>query len=125
MTNSNDNTVTPIRTTDNSAGQPIPVGSVPDGIVVSPNGKTVYVATILGGSVTPIDTSTNKAGNSIYVGRPVAMAITPNGKTLYVATGDDGDTDEHGHQQVGTTNRCEQPSCAGSHSERKDDLRYQ
>ena len=77
------------------AGKPIKVGSQPDFIAITPNGKTAYV--INGGSgntgpatVTPISTATNTAGKPITVGgRDVAfpdfIAITPNGKTAYVS----------------------------------------
>ena len=68
-------TVTPIRTTTNTAGPPIPVGNEPFGIAITPNGKTAYVT---GGtdSVTPIRTATNTAGPPITVGGPNAIAIT-------------------------------------------------
>jgi DNA-binding beta-propeller fold protein YncE len=37
------NTVTPVRTANNTALPPIPVGGEPFAVVVTPNGKTVYV----------------------------------------------------------------------------------
>ena len=37
------NMVTPIRTAANTARPPIPVGGQPFAIVVTPNGRTVYV----------------------------------------------------------------------------------
>jgi len=56
--------------------------------VITPNGKTVYVASVgMGsvGSVTPIRTAANKARKAIPVGdSPDALAVTVNGKTVYV-----------------------------------------
>ena len=79
-------TVTPIDTSTNTAGTPIVVGSGPEGVAITPDGKTAYVANMGLGSVTPIDTSTNTAGTPIAVGSgPDAIAITPDGKTAYVA----------------------------------------
>ena len=88
IVNNGSDTVTPIRT----AGKAIKVGSEPDAIAITPNGKTAYVAN--GGdamrtsdTVTPIRTATGKAGKAINVGTgPDAIAITPNGKTAYVTS---------------------------------------
>jgi YVTN family beta-propeller protein len=79
-------TVTPVNLTSQKAGQAISVGSDPDAIVSTPDGRTVYVANSGSGTVTPIDTATDRAGPSIQVGAdPVALAVTPDGKTVYVA----------------------------------------
>lgn len=77
-----------------------------DGMAITPNGRTLYVATQPPGTqkqvsapgdtdayscisprgeVTPIATATNTAGRPIRVGcRPLSIAITPDGKTIYV-----------------------------------------
>ena len=78
--------MTPIDIATNTAGTPIPVGSGPDAIAITPDGKTAYVVdggaisnTNFNGSVTPIDTATNTAGPAIQVGLgPDAIAITPD-----------------------------------------------
>ena len=51
----------------------------PDGIAITPDGRTVYVANIGSGTVTPIDTATNTPGKPIPVppGLPQSVAITP------------------------------------------------
>jgi YVTN family beta-propeller protein len=78
--------VTPITTATNTAGPPIAVGIDPEFIVITPDGKTVYVANGGSDTVTPITTATNTAGPPIAVGSlPDAIAITPDGKTVYVA----------------------------------------
>jgi YVTN family beta-propeller protein len=92
IVNNGSDTVTPIRTATKTAGKAIKVGSEPDAIAITPNGKTAYVAN--GGdamrtsdTVTPIRTATGKAGKAINVGTgPDAIAITPNGKTAYVTS---------------------------------------
>jgi DNA-binding beta-propeller fold protein YncE len=88
--------ITPIDTATNTAGAMIVLpessGAVGhfSGMVVTPNGKTAYVANATSsadsGSVTPIDVATNTAGTAIEVGGYAdALVISPNGKTVYVA----------------------------------------
>ncbi len=88
--NNRSDTVTPINTATDTADPPIPVGSSPSAIAITPNGQTAYVANIGDGTVTPISTATNTAGSAISVGQlPSSVAIMPDGKTAYVAnTGD-------------------------------------
>ena len=78
--------VTPINTATNILGTPIPVGTTPLGVVITPDAKTVYVANFGSNNVTPINTATNTAGAPIPVGsNPTGLAVTPDGKTVYVA----------------------------------------
>ena len=90
----NDNgTVTPVDTTANTLGTPIPIAPIVLGAAITPNGKTVYVANVTTtgfpgaiGFVTPIDTATNAAGTPINVGyNPRGLAVSPDGTTIYVA----------------------------------------
>lgn len=82
----------PIDTATGTPGAPIRVGVTgpglhdqPDGIVITPDGRTVYVANIGSGTVTPIDTATNTPGEPVEVGvRPRAIVITPDSRTAYV-----------------------------------------
>src|ERR1019366_1816311 len=75
----------------NTAGPPIPVGSYPEGIAITPDGKTAYVANYISDTVTPIATATNTAGPPITTGNtPQGIAITPDGKTAYVANNSSG-----------------------------------
>jgi DNA-binding beta-propeller fold protein YncE len=79
-------TLTPVPTTTDIPGQPIPLGFGPgmQMMAVTPDGKTIYV-TQGTGSVTPVSTVTNKAGKPIPVGQGSAqILITPDGKTAYV-----------------------------------------
>ena len=60
----------------------------PKGVVVSPDGKTVYVATGRANSVAVIDAASRKVLAMIAVGeRPWGIAITPDGRQLYTANG--------------------------------------
>ena len=43
VANSGSNTVTPIAVATNTAGAPIPTGSVPQSIAITPDGQTAYV----------------------------------------------------------------------------------
>jgi YVTN family beta-propeller protein len=71
-------TATPIATATNTAGPPITVGSRPFTIVITPDGRTAYVANGASGTVTPIATATNTAGPPITVGSgPFGIAMTP------------------------------------------------
>jgi len=85
VTNIGSGTVTPIEVATNKPGAEIKVGKEPDGVAVTPDGKTVYVTNIGSGTVTPIEVATNKPGPEIKVGsNPVGIAVTPDGKTVYV-----------------------------------------
>src|SRR6202034_1856941 len=75
-------TVTPVNLTSRKAGKAIPVGTDPQAIAVTPNGRTAYVLDWGGGTVTLIDTATDTAQRPIRVGSfPSAIAISPDGGT--------------------------------------------
>lgn len=92
-------TVIPVSTVTRKAGKPIPVpgaGQTPSTLAITPDGKTVYVASALG-TVTPISTATNKAGKAIGFGfndsaGTAHLALSPNGKTLYAFGSDPNKT---------------------------------
>jgi YVTN family beta-propeller protein len=70
--------VTPITTATNKPGTPINVGSGPQIVAITPNGKTAYVTNYGSGTVTPITTATNATGTPIKVGKdPERLTITP------------------------------------------------
>src|SRR5580698_3234035 len=90
VVNQEDGTVVPISVASQAPGRPVRVGSGPDDIALTPNGRTVYVANQASGTVTPVSTRTRKAGKAIRVSDPGAIAITPDGRTAYVANADAG-----------------------------------
>jgi predicted alpha-1,2-mannosidase len=89
VSNYSDNTVTPVDTTTDTAGPPIPVGSGPDGMTVV--GGDLFVANNNSNNVTVIGTSTNVVIKTIPVGSVAAdVAATPDGKTVWVSNFGDG-----------------------------------
>ncbi|MGD0983346.1 MAG: YncE family protein [Acidimicrobiales bacterium] len=75
------------------------VGTYPDAIAITPDGKRAYVTNYTSNSVTPIDLGTGKVLPAIQLGStagPAGIAITPDGATAYVtdagASGTLGDT---------------------------------
>jgi YVTN family beta-propeller protein len=64
----------------------IAVGSSPQGVAVTPDGKTVFVVNGVSDSVSTIDVKTRRKNpTDIGVGdRPDAVAVTPDGKTAFV-----------------------------------------
>jgi YVTN family beta-propeller protein len=91
VVNSASASVTPVNLATRHAAAPIPVGSDPQAIAVTPDGRSAFVVNTGSGTVTPISTSTRRTGPPIPVGRdPQAIAITPNGSTAYVVNGGSG-----------------------------------
>ena len=73
--------MTPIRTATNTAGPPIPVGSGPFDIAITPNGRTAYILNFSGDTVTPIRTATNTAGHPSQSGTsPSASRSRPTAR---------------------------------------------
>ncbi|HEY5990346.1 MAG TPA: YncE family protein [Streptosporangiaceae bacterium] len=69
----------------------IHVGLRPLAMVVTPDGRTLYVANADSGTVTPITIATGKSATPIPVGEdPCALAVTPDGRTLYAGNADVG-----------------------------------
>ena len=61
------------------------VGTLPDGVTVSPDGSHAYVANGNGNSVSVIDTATNTVAATIPVGAaPWGVAFSPDGSHAYV-----------------------------------------
>jgi len=71
---------------------PMPEGSLPMGLVLSPDESMLYVANGRGQTVTAIDLASRQVVNSVVVGpRPWGLAISPDGTTLYSANGPSDD----------------------------------
>jgi YVTN family beta-propeller protein len=78
--------VTPIALAGGRRGAPIPVGTLPDAIALSPDDRTAYVVDSGSDEVTPIDTLTRRARPAIPVGHePNAIAISPDGAIAFVS----------------------------------------
>lgn len=77
--------VYPADTATDMLGTPIPTGTNPRAIAITPNGQAAYVANVGSGDVTPINLATGTPGPGIPVGsRPDGIAITPDGTTAFV-----------------------------------------
>jgi DNA-binding beta-propeller fold protein YncE len=74
--------VTPISTTTNTPGKPIPVRK-PVTVAFSGDGRTAFVTGL--GMVTPVSTATNTPGRTFSTGtHPDLLAFAPDGRTVYV-----------------------------------------
>jgi hyaluronoglucosaminidase len=82
--------VTAINVRTNRVVANIGVSGSPYGMVITPNGKTGYVAGLYSFQVTPINLSTNMPGPYIdmYPSEPAAFGVTPNGATVYTLSAD-------------------------------------
>jgi len=71
--------------TNTVIGSAIPVGSIPLGLAVTPDGRKVYVANFNGNTVSVIDTATTTV-TSIPLSEPHDVAVSPDGSKVYVAS---------------------------------------
>jgi hyaluronoglucosaminidase len=79
-----------------TAAKNFAVGTFPDAVAVTPNGKTALVANYGTGTLTPINLLTGKVLPAIQAGAgPAGVAVTPNGKMAYVT--------DAGSAPIGTT----------------------
>jgi YVTN family beta-propeller protein len=91
--------LTVINATTSTTEATIAVGTGPDDLVVSPDGRTLYVSNFGAGSdttpltlptvpgtVSVVDTATNSVRHTITVGlAPDAIAVSPDGRAIYVS----------------------------------------
>ena len=83
--NFKDNTVSVIDTARAAVVGTIPVADGPHGMLLSPDGKTLYVSGDGSSQVSVIDTATDRVVRSLAVGRaPHGLAQTPEGRRLLV-----------------------------------------
>ena len=84
--NFKDNTVSVIDTVAEKVVATIPVAAGPHGIVISPDGRWVYVCGDGSSAVSVIDTLTDSVARTIEVGKgPHGNRLTADGKILLVA----------------------------------------
>lgn len=82
-----DQAVAVLDTATNRVLKTIPV-TAPDGLIVTPDGKKVYVSSADSGSVKVIGTSDDAIVASIDVGaKPAGIAVTPDGSRIVVSVG--------------------------------------
>ena len=80
-----DNAIAVLDTGTNRVQGTIPVPQGPHGIVITPDGRKVYVSSDGASAVSVIDTQTDKVVRSIEVGaNPHGLAISPDGRQVLV-----------------------------------------
>src|SRR6202023_2922587 len=81
-----DNTVAVLDTGTNHVTKTIPVPAGPHGLVITPDGRSVYVSSDGASTVSVIDTATDAVTKRIDVGKaPHGLALTPDATTVLVA----------------------------------------
>ena len=76
----------------NKIVQEIPTGAEPEGVLLSEDGKVLYVTSEVGDLVHMMDTDSGKVVKDVVVGtRPRRFAATPDGKDLWVTAELSGD----------------------------------
>ena len=84
--------VTVIDATTDTIIDTIPVGTVPTGIAVSPDGHRVYVSNGVDATVSVIDAATDTVIDTVPVGAtPAGVSVHPDGSRVYVANSGDDD----------------------------------
>jgi YVTN family beta-propeller protein len=81
-----DNAVAVLDTGTNHVTKTIPVPAGPHGLVITPDGRSVYVSSDGASTVSVIDTATDAVTKRIDVGKaPHGLALTPDATTVLVA----------------------------------------
>jgi DNA-binding beta-propeller fold protein YncE len=89
VANYQDATVTPIALPSLRPGPPVPAGSEPTAVLVTPDGSTALVADFQTSTVTPIRLATMTPGPAIGVaGNPTGIAARSTSTSAYVSGGD-------------------------------------
>ena len=69
----------------------IPVGKEPEGIALSPDGKTLWIGHRAAGLISVIDTATNKVTGTLTAGQmPLRLSYAPDGKRVYAVNPQEG-----------------------------------
>jgi YVTN family beta-propeller protein len=70
----------------------VPVGEDPEGLALSPDGRTLWVAVAGSGSVVVLDAAADRALDTLAAGRrPVSVAFTPDGRLALVTDAEGND----------------------------------
>ncbi len=78
-------TVSVINSVTNTVVATIPVGALPQGVAITPNGQFVYVTNQNSGTMSKIDTSSNTVIATIPVGSsPKGVTVSPDGNSVFV-----------------------------------------
>jgi len=92
VVNTATNTLCTTSTCRSGATYPIPVGTTPSVVAVTPNNKQVYVLNSGSGSVSVISTATDTVTATISMPQAIDLAISPDGTKVYVSADNTGPT---------------------------------
>jgi YVTN family beta-propeller protein len=113
-----DNAIAVLDTGTNRVQGTIPVPQGPHGIVITPDGRKVYVSSDGASAVSVIDTQTDKVVRSIEVGaNPHGLAISPDGRQVLVGCLWDESGGAHRHQY---RSDCAALACAHAPQQRAE-----
>ncbi|MFF1745259.1 YncE family protein, partial [Streptomyces mirabilis] len=88
VTNQQDNTLSVIDAHTYKVLATVRIGTAPEGVAVTPDGRNVYIANNGSAQVSVLDTRNNKITTTVSVEKsPTGVSITPDGRSLYVANG--------------------------------------
>ena len=89
VSNEKDNTITVLDSTSLQIIKTIPVGARPRGILLSKDGKSLYVCTSDADHIEVVDLASYTVSRTLPSGPdPEFFALSPDGKTLYAANED-------------------------------------
>ena len=80
--------LTPITTATGKAGRPLKLWSPAVAMLMTPDGRFIYVSDYYHGIVTVVRTATNSIVTRITVNDAMALAMAPDGKTVYAGGAD-------------------------------------
>jgi YVTN family beta-propeller protein len=88
VANNQSGTVSVISTPGNTVVKEIPVGSLPQAVAITPDGRFVYVSNRNSGTLSKIDTSSDTVVANINVGFPAeGVTVSPDGTSVFVLVG--------------------------------------
>ena len=98
VTNEKDNTVSVVDLDTWTVTKTVDVGRRPRGIIMSPDGKELYICASDDDIIQVFDPKTMQQLRTLPSGPdPETFNISPDGKTLYVSNEDDNEVHDHRH----------------------------
>ncbi len=80
--------LTPVTTATGKVGRPVRLWAPAEAMVMTPDGRFIYVSDLFHGIVTVVRTATDSIVTRVKVNDAQALAMAPDGKTVYVGGAD-------------------------------------